>query len=258
MFTVLFRSQSLYTKGMWLEPLSRTRSTTPSLLSGLARCASILIPSRLMCYNSYQFRWRMPSLTMGLSIWVCRRSWYRPLSPTGVTSPWLRLWRLVWEDLPLVSQTDKALFYFHCINEVEYYNFIVQMQLNAAVFLMKWCVCWKFGIDSIIFGHCSWHFLYCPPGPAGTGKTESVKALGHQLGRFVLVFNCDETFDFQVCTFDSWYVLLILPKMARTKKNQNIYSSLIIVCSDTQCSQLTILSHHKVVLNLCHYRIYVR
>lgn len=36
-----------------------------------------------------------------------------------------------------------------------------------------------------------------PFGPAGTGKTESVKALGMQLGRFVLVFNCDETFDFQ-------------------------------------------------------------
>lgn len=29
------------------------------------------------------------------------------------------------------------------------------------------------------------------------GKTESVKALGVQLGRFVLVFCCDETFDFQ-------------------------------------------------------------
>jgi dynein heavy chain 1 len=36
-----------------------------------------------------------------------------------------------------------------------------------------------------------------PFGPAGTGKTESVKSLGAQLGRFVLVFNCDETFDSQ-------------------------------------------------------------
>ena len=36
-----------------------------------------------------------------------------------------------------------------------------------------------------------------PFGPAGTGKTESVKQLGAQLGRFVLVFNCDESFDFQ-------------------------------------------------------------
>ena len=36
-----------------------------------------------------------------------------------------------------------------------------------------------------------------PYGPAGTGKTESVKALGIQLGRFTLVFNCDDTFDFQ-------------------------------------------------------------
>jgi dynein heavy chain 1 len=34
-----------------------------------------------------------------------------------------------------------------------------------------------------------------PFGPAGTGKTESVKALGATLGYFVLVFNCDETFD---------------------------------------------------------------
>lgn len=36
-----------------------------------------------------------------------------------------------------------------------------------------------------------------PFGPAGTGKTETVKALGGLLGRFVLVFNCDEAFDLQ-------------------------------------------------------------
>ena len=35
-----------------------------------------------------------------------------------------------------------------------------------------------------------------PYGPAGTGKTESIKALGGLFGRQVLVFNCDE-----VCSF---------------------------------------------------------
>ena len=36
-----------------------------------------------------------------------------------------------------------------------------------------------------------------PFGPAGTGKIEPVKALGFQLGIFVLVLCCDATFDFQ-------------------------------------------------------------
>lgn len=35
-----------------------------------------------------------------------------------------------------------------------------------------------------------------PFGPAGTGKTECIKALGINMGRMVLVFNCDETFDY--------------------------------------------------------------
>ena len=39
-----------------------------------------------------------------------------------------------------------------------------------------------------------------PYGPAGTGKTETVKALGQQLGRQVLVFNCDEAIDVKAMT----------------------------------------------------------
>ena len=40
-----------------------------------------------------------------------------------------------------------------------------------------------------------------PYGPAGTGKTESVKALGGLFGRQVLVFNCDEVAILYCCLF---------------------------------------------------------
>jgi dynein heavy chain 1 len=51
-----------------------------------------------------------------------------------------------------------------------------------------------------------------PFGPAGTGKTESIKAMGSLLGKMVVVFNCDESFDFQavgrllsgICQVGGW------------------------------------------------------
>lgn len=51
-----------------------------------------------------------------------------------------------------------------------------------------------------------------PFGPAGTGKTESIKALGNNLGKMVLTFCCDSSFDYQsmgriflgLCKVGSW------------------------------------------------------
>ena len=59
----------------------------------------------------------------------------------------------------------------------------------------------NYGVKSPTFSGMSMGLGGNPYGPAGTGKTESVKALGGLFGRQVLVFNCDEvsTFLYKCC-----------------------------------------------------------
>ena len=53
-------------------------------------------------------------------------------------------------------------------------------------------LCSKYGCAVFYLGMLRWVLRGNPYRPAGTEKTESVKALGNLFGRQVLMFNCDE------------------------------------------------------------------
>lgn len=71
-----------------------------------------------------------------------------------------------------------------------------------------------------------------PYGPAGTGKTESVKALGGLFGRQVLVFNCDEVSEiyFGSGSREFLFLYIIIQLVVTCIKNMHKKISLACVC----------------------------
>lgn len=124
---------------------------------------------------------------------VHQRDVSRQLQNDGVTSAqnfqWLQLMRMYWNP----NESDILQRLSICMADASfYYGFeylgiadkLVQTPLTDRCFLtLTQALHMRLGAN--------------PFGPAGTGKTESVKALGSIMGRFVLVFCCDEAFDFQ-------------------------------------------------------------
>lgn len=114
------------------------------------------------------------------------------------------------------------------------------------------------------------------------GKTESVKALGVQLGRFVLVFCCDETFDFQamgrifvgLCQVGAWgcfdefnrleerilsavsqQVQSIQQGLAATVKNPNAEIELVGKTLKINTNMGSYMKYHKkAILNRSYFR----
>ncbi|XP_029699181.1 cytoplasmic dynein 2 heavy chain 1 isoform X3 [Takifugu rubripes] len=110
----------------------------------------------------------------------------KQLKQAGVTSPDSWAWR---KQLRFYMDTDRCCV-IHMVDA--HFSYTYEYQGNAAKLVhtpltdkcyLTLTQAMKMGLGGN------------PYGPAGTGKTESVKALGALFGRQVLVFNCDEGID---------------------------------------------------------------
>lgn len=96
-----------------------------------------------------------------------------------------------------------------------------------------------------------------PFGPAGTGKTEAIKALGYNLGQMVVLFCCDDTFDYQsmsrlfigICRIGCWGCFDEFNRL--NERILSAVSSLIerIESSLTSSSRLVTLSDKEIKVN---------
>jgi len=120
---------------------------------------------------------------------VYQRDTLDKLSKTGVTDPAALEWN---QEVRLYMEGDKGTVSVksRCANSTFPYGWeylgvgdtLVQTPLTSRCYLT-------------LTQALSRGFGGSPFGPAGTGKTETVKSLGRMFGRNVVVFNCDESFD---------------------------------------------------------------
>lgn len=87
----------------------------------------------------------------------------------------------------------------------------------------------------------------CLFGPAGTGKTETVKMLGQNLGKVVVVFNCDSTYKFAVITRLIFGIAQVGAWSCFDEFNRLDTNVLSAVASSIRLIQASLHSHKKSV-----------
>ncbi|XP_068440329.1 cytoplasmic dynein 2 heavy chain 1 isoform X1 [Clinocottus analis] len=110
----------------------------------------------------------------------------KQLNQAGVTSPDAWAWK---RQLRFYMGTDKCCL-IHMVDAEFSYTYEYQGNAAKLVHTPLTDKCYLTLTQAMKMGLGG-----NPYGPAGTGKTESVKALGGLFGRQVLVFNCDEGID---------------------------------------------------------------
>ncbi|KAH0077224.1 dynein heavy chain, partial [Aureobasidium melanogenum] len=184
---VVLATQACWTK--WVSTaLSEGGASLPQLFDRLVQVLRLLAASVLGDLDAL-YRKKCEHL---ITEFVHQRDTVEKLIKAGADSPTHHLWLLSmrYEYQPEAGLLDRVQI--KMANAVLAYGFeylgvpdrLVRTPLTDRCFLtLTQALCQRLGGS--------------PYGPAGTGKTESVKALGVQLGRFTLVFNCDDTFDYQ-------------------------------------------------------------